>query len=278
MQSVSVNGKQAAYGTGGAEWRAGQPLLIFLHGAGGDHTVWALQARALAQHGWNVAAPDLPGHGRSADVPGLDSVEALADWAVAFAAALAPGARAAWVGHSMGACIALTLAARHPAHAAALALVGSGETMRVNPELLDDTLHHKARADAFVAAFGHGRGAHFGAAAAPGIWMIGATLALLARCAPASLHRDFAACHVWEGTPLAARVQCPTLVVSGDADRMTPPKAGQSLARAIPGARFQTLAQAGHMMMLETPGPLTAALRAFLDPLLTRSRDSDSEM
>jgi pimeloyl-ACP methyl ester carboxylesterase len=267
MQTVSVKGKAVAYGTGGVAWRGAQPLLVFLHGAGGDHTVWALQARALAQHGWNVAAPDLPGHGRSADAPGLHSIEAHADWAAAFASALAPGQPAAWIGHSMGACLALTLAARHPAQCAALALVGAGETMRVNPELLDDTLHHKERADAFVAAFGHGKGAHFGGAAAPGIWMIGATRALLARCAPAALHRDFAACNAWEGAPLTARVRCPVLVVSGDADRMTPPKAGQALAKAIPGARYQLLSGAGHMMMLETPGALTGALRAFFDPL-----------
>lgn len=266
MNSVAVNGKPVAYGTGGVAWRPGQPLLVLLHGAGGDHTVWALQARALAQHGWNVAAPDLPGHGRSADAPKLDSIEALADWAGVLVAALGEP-RAAVVGHSMGACIALTLAARHPERVAALALAGCGEKMLVHPELLDDSLHAKARAEAFVAAFGHGRGAHFGGSAAPGIWMIGATRALLERCPPAVFHRDFAACHAWEGATVAERVTCPVLVVSGEADRMTPPKSGQALAAKIPGARFALLPQAGHMLMLEAPGPLTAALRGFFDPL-----------
>jgi pimeloyl-ACP methyl ester carboxylesterase len=267
MQSVEVNGKAIAYGTGGVAWPAGQPLLVFLHGAGGDHTVWALQARAMAQHGWNVAAPDLPGHGRSADLPALDTVEALADWAAAFAEALAPGHPAAWVGHSMGACIAVTVAARHASQAAALALVGTGAAMPVNAELLDDTLNAKARADAFVASFGHGRGAHFGGSAAPGVWMIGATRALLARCPPRAFHSDFAACNAWQSGPLTGQVKCPVLVVSGEADRMTPPKSGNALAKAIAGARFEVLPGAGHMIMAETPGPLTATLRAFFDPL-----------
>jgi pimeloyl-ACP methyl ester carboxylesterase len=266
MKSVAVNGAAIAYGTGGAAWRAGQQFLVMLHGAGGDHTVWALQARALAQHGWNVAAPDLPGHGRSAEDARLGSIEALADWAAAFLAALGE-VQAAWVGHSMGACIALALAARHPKRALALALVGAGETMRVNPELLDDSVHHKARANAFVAAFGHGRSAHFGGAAAPGIWMLGATRALVERCPPAVLHRDFAACHAWEGGPHVERANCPVLVISGEADRMTPPQAGQALAAKLPGARFALLSDAGHLMMLEAPGPLTRALREFFDPL-----------
>ncbi len=266
MPSLEIDGKRVGYGTGGVDWRAGQPLLVFLHGAGGDHTVWALQARALAQHGWNVAAPDLPGHGQSEDAAGLESVEGMADWVARFLDALG-AERAVIVGHSMGACVALTLAAGHGKRVSALALVGAGDAVRVNPELLDDTLNDKARASQFIAAFGHGRGAHFGRGDAPGIWMIGATLALLGRCAPAVLHRDFAACDAWDGGALAGRVACPALVVSGEADRMTPPRVGRALAEAIPDGRYELLADTGHMMMAEMPTRVTKALRRFLDPL-----------
>jgi pimeloyl-ACP methyl ester carboxylesterase len=266
MPDINLNQASIHYSTGGVAWHSDRPVLLMLHGAGCDHTVWALQARAMAQHGWKVAAPDLPGHGRSTDEPGLNSIQALADWTARFLDALgAPSA--AVVGHSMGACIALTLAARHPERVRALALIGMGETMRVNPELLDDSLNHKERANAFVAAFGHGRGAHFGGAAAPGIWMLGATLALLERCPPAVLHRDFAACDAWEAAPWAPQVRCPALVLSGEADRMAPARSGQVLASRIPGARFAELPGTGHMLMAENPGGVTAALRAFLDPL-----------
>jgi pimeloyl-ACP methyl ester carboxylesterase len=139
--------------------------------------------------------------------------------------------------------------------------------MRVNPELLDDSLNHKQRADAFVASFGHGRGAHFGGAAFPGIWMLGATRALLERCPPAVLHRDFAACHVWESGALAPKLRCPTLVLAGEADRMASPKSGQALASKIAGARYEVLPGTGHMLMAENPGGVTEALRRFFDPL-----------
>ena len=48
---------------------AAQPSVLFVHGAANDHMVWALQSRYFAHHGWNVLAPDLPGHGRSAGAP-----------------------------------------------------------------------------------------------------------------------------------------------------------------------------------------------------------------
>jgi pimeloyl-ACP methyl ester carboxylesterase len=208
----------------------------------------------------------LPGHGGTADDPALTSIETLAGWCARWLDALETPA-AAVVGHSMGACIALTLAARHPARVSALALLGAGAAMRVHPELLDDSLNHKARADGFVASFGHGRGAHFGGAAMPGIWMLGATRALLERCPPAVLHRDFAACHAWESAALAPRVRCPALVLAGEADRMAAPKSSQALAASIAGARYVLLPGTGHMLMAENPGGVTAALREFLDPL-----------
>ena len=95
----------------------GSWTVVLVHGAALDHSVWALQARALAQHGWNVAAPDLPGHGRSEDAEGTDSIEGYAGWLERFIVALG-ASEVALVGHSMGACITLTLAASAPASAA----------------------------------------------------------------------------------------------------------------------------------------------------------------
>ena len=84
-------------------------------------------------------------------------------------------------------------------------------------------------------------------------------MALLDRCEPQVLHRDFAACNEWEGKDSAPGVNCPTLVVSGAKDRMTPPRAGRALADRIGdgngSADFITVADAGHMLIAEAPGP-----------------------
>ena len=99
-----VEGKEVFAGTGGRDFDPALPAIIFLHGAGFDHTAWALLARAFAHHGFGVLAPDLPGHGHSAG-PALSSIAALADWTAALIDAA--GLRAArLVGHSMGSLVA----------------------------------------------------------------------------------------------------------------------------------------------------------------------------
>jgi pimeloyl-ACP methyl ester carboxylesterase len=64
--------------TGGRSFNPALPTVVFIHGAEHDHSVWSLQSRYLAHHGYSVLAFDLPGHMRSAG-PALASVEAMAD-------------------------------------------------------------------------------------------------------------------------------------------------------------------------------------------------------
>ena len=102
---ILVNGGDTFVATGGKDFDPALPAIIFLHGAGMDHSVWALLARSFAHHGYAVLAPDFPGHGRSAGTP-LSSIAALADWTAALIDAA--GAKTArLVGHSMGSLVAL---------------------------------------------------------------------------------------------------------------------------------------------------------------------------
>src|SRR6478609_2739920 len=116
-----VHGAPAYAYTGGKPFAAEQPTVVFLHGAQNDHSVWALQSRYFAWHGWNVLAVDLPGHGRSGG-PALATVEAMADWVLALLDA-AGAAKAVLVGHSMGSLIALEAAHRAPDRVSGLALL-----------------------------------------------------------------------------------------------------------------------------------------------------------
>ena len=124
---IIVDGNETFVGTGGREFDPALPAVVFLHGAGLDHSVWALLARWFAHHGCGVLAPDLPGHGRSAGAP-LASIAALADWTAALVDAA--GARTArLVGHSMGSLIALETAARHPDKVNGLGLIATAAAM-----------------------------------------------------------------------------------------------------------------------------------------------------
>jgi len=64
--NFKVEGKPVFAYTADHELDPGKPTLVFVHGAGLDHSVFALQSRYFGYHGWNVLALDLPGHGRSA--------------------------------------------------------------------------------------------------------------------------------------------------------------------------------------------------------------------
>src|SRR5438477_6268814 len=98
--NLTVNGFDTFAASGGQNFDPKLPTVVFLHGAGFDHSAWALHSRWFAHHGFGVLAPDLPGHGRSAGAP-LASIEAMADWIVALMDA-AGALRGRLIGHSVG--------------------------------------------------------------------------------------------------------------------------------------------------------------------------------
>ena len=145
------------------------PTIVLLHGAGFDHTSWALHSRWFAHHGYGVLAPDLPGHGRSSGAP-LPTIADMADWTAALLDA-AGAAKARLIGHSMGSLIALETAARHPAKVSALGLIGTAATMTVGPDLLKAAEANDHAAIDMVSIWGLGYQAELGGSLAPGLWM-----------------------------------------------------------------------------------------------------------
>src|SRR5581483_2524850 len=120
---LSVNGVEVFAATGGKPFDKSLPAVVFLHGAGFDHSTWALHSRWFSHHGFSVLAPDLPGHGRSAGKP-LPTIAAMADWTAAMLDA-ARSRQAKVIGHSMGSLIALETAARHKEKISSLCLIGT---------------------------------------------------------------------------------------------------------------------------------------------------------
>lgn len=260
---LTVAGRKAFVSTGGKPFDPVHPSVVFLHGAGMDHTEWMLQARFFAHHGRGVLAVDLPGHGRSAG-PALRTVAELADWIVLLLDA-AKVERAALVGHSMGALVALETASRAPARVWALALLGAAARMPVHPDLQKSADANEDAAADLVASWGFGRRAHVGGARAPGIWMLGSGVRLLQRAPHGALAAGLAACNAYTGAlEAAAKVTCPTLLLLGEMDRMTPPAGARDIANRITGARTIVLPRAGHMMMVEQPDQTIDALAEII--------------
>jgi pimeloyl-ACP methyl ester carboxylesterase len=258
---LSVNGAETFVATGGREFDPALPTVVLLHGAGFDHTTWALHSRWFAHHGYGVLAPDLPGHGRSSGAA-LATIADMADWTAALLEA-AGATKARLVGHSMGSLIALETAARHPAKVSGLSLIGTAATMTVGPDLLRAAEANDHAAIDMVSIWGLGFQAELGGSLAPGMWMHSGAQRVLEKCRPGVLFNDLSACNAYQGAlAAAAKVIVPTTLILGERDMMTPAKAGKTLAAAIPNAKTIVLSGAGHMMMVERPDELLAALRA----------------
>jgi pimeloyl-ACP methyl ester carboxylesterase len=262
MEITLKDGVAYAY-TGGKAFDAGLPTVVFIHGGENDHSVWILQSRYLAHHGYGVLALDLPGHGRSGGPP-LTRIEDLAAW-LATAMAAAGVARATLVGHSMGSLIAIECAARYPDMIAGIALLGATLPMRVSPELLEATQNDEAAAHDMINIWSHAASAHYPSNPGPGFWVPGENLRLMQRQKPGVLHADFRACNDYSaGLESAARIACPALCIMGKRDLMTPPRSARELLKALKQVQTLEIAGSGHALMAEKPDEVLDGLRAFL--------------
>ena len=264
---IDVHGAPLYAYTGGKPFDPAKPTVVFIHGVLNDHSVWILQSRYLAHHGWNVLAIDQPGHGKSGgEAPA--TVQEASRAVLGLLDALKID-QAALVGHSFGSLIALQTAADAPERVSHLVMVGTAYPMKVSSALLDASLNQPMKAIDMVNTFSHSTLAPPPSALGPGTWLHGGSKALMRRVLASNprvnvFHRGFVACDSYDqGEQAMERVQCPTLFILGTQDQMTPPKAAQTLvSRARHGQTVRL--RAGHALMTEDPDGVLMALRRFL--------------
>jgi pimeloyl-ACP methyl ester carboxylesterase len=261
--NFEVEGKRAFAYTAAHELDPAKPSVVFVHGAGLDHSSFALQSRYFGYHGRNVLALDLPGHGRS-EGPPLTTIGAMADWISSILEKLHVQ-KASIVGHSMGSLVALEFAARHPERCERIALIAVGYPMKVAEPFLEAARKNEYAAFDMHNLWGHSSQGALGGNPNPGMWMYGDTLARLERLAPGVLYNDLKACNDYgTGAESASRVKCPVLFILGRRDVMTPPRAVKLLQDRLAGARTVEIAPSGHSLMAEAPDATLDALIDFI--------------
>lgn len=260
-----VQGESAYCYTGGKPYDAAKPTTIFIHGAQNDHSVWALQSRYFAHHGFNVLAVDLPGHGRSKGAA-MDSVEKMAAWVLQVMDAAGLD-KALLVGHSMGSLIALEASHQAPQRVSALAMLGTTYPMKVSDALLATARDDEQGAIDMVNIFSHSSMAQKPSCPGPGFSVMGGARRLMQRMSqinPQQLfYTDFFACNAYTNGQLAAEaVRCPVLFIFGSKDMMTPARSTNTLTSAIAHGKVVQV-DAGHALMSEQPDAVLDALFGF---------------
>ncbi len=250
MPTIEINQKRLFY-----TWKPGRadgPTLLLIHGAGGSRLTWPLELRRFAEAA--VVTLDLPGHGRS-HPPARAHIADYADDVTAVIDALNLE-KVVVVGHSMGGAIAQMLALRHRDKVAGLVLIGAGARLPVSDAILSQALTNLPTAVEFITRYAWAKNTPSA--------LVEDGRQIMLNSDPAVLHGDFVACSRFNVMERLPQIQIPALIIAGADDKMTPPKFGRYLAEHIPHAELLLLDGAGHMMMLEQPGPVTAAISVFL--------------
>ncbi len=263
MPSKAINSVKLAWEEAGT----GLPVVL-LHAYPLSSSMWATQRSALAGK-FRVITPDLRGFGGSALGAGDSSLELFADDVHALLTELKLG-RVVLAGLSMGGYVAFAFYRKYPSAVRALILAdtraqadseegrqGRLETAalaeregaasvveRLLPKLLGDTtLEGNPEVVSQVRAM-----------------MLAASPVSLARAMRAMAARP-------DSLELLSRIRCPTLVLVGKEDKLSPPAEAQKMAGSIPQARFQIIPAAGHLSNLEQPAQFNAVLQDFLSQL-----------
>lgn len=228
-----------------------KPPIILIHGAGGNHLYWPSEIRRMP--GYQVYALDLPGHGKSGGC-GQQSIPLYAQSILAWLTEMDLH-RAIFVGHSMGAAIALTIALDFPEHVLGLGLIGAAASLPVASAILEKTASPTTFQNAVELVTG------WSFARQTDARLVELATLRMGETRPSVLHGDFLACDAFDITGRVSEILQPALVIVGAEDRMTPPREAQFLASSLPKARLETIPNAGHMVMLEQPQAVAQALQ-----------------
>jgi 3-oxoadipate enol-lactonase len=252
---VQVNEKSLAVDVRGT----GEPI-IFLHGLGSTNSVWEPQARALSER-FQVIRYDLEGAGRS-PLTGPLSIESWVDDLKAIMDAQKI-AKARFVGHSLGTLILQHFSVQNPDKVTSLALIGVNRAPNEQRRQAVRERVAKVRAEGIESiAETVVKGGLSPYSYDNKLEIVGFVRELLLR-----QNRDgYAACCEAMAASNAAditNITCPTLVLSGKDDNVSPAANGEVFAKELPNAEFQLIEQCGHWQPIEQPAAVNSALAAF---------------
>ncbi|MEH0928368.1 alpha/beta fold hydrolase [Micromonospora sp. CPCC 205558] len=276
-----------------------QVTAILLHGWTLDGRAWHRQVDGLTAAPFGgavrVVSYDARGHGRSSCMAlPTATLAQLGDDLAAVLDAVAPAGPVVLVGHSMGGMTIMEYAHRHPTHFAArvAGLVFVSTTAEGHTHTVYGLSPRIARLIRLAETTGAGVLARCGSWRAPRAllnalqpsirWMLfgdrceAADIRLVTSAVARASLRSIGGFRASIGTQhrldtLAALAHLPAAALVGDRDRLTPPPCAESIAAALPATELTVCPGAGHMLMMERPDEVNAALTGVLRRVLAET-------
>ena len=229
-----------------------------MHGSGLTHIVWSLHEQFLASKGYSILSLDLPGHGGS-EGPAIKSIEEIADWIQKLMKNLKIN-EISFVGHSQGCLVGLEFASRFPKLIKSLNLIAGSYELPVNPDLINYADGGDMKSVELMMKWGY-EGVKKFIGGNPVQKIINSP-----RQVQEGLAVDLKACNNYKnGFKAASNVNCPTLCILGDKDKMVPLDKGKLMAEKIKNSELEIIKECGHMIIFEKAFEMREIVKNFVE-------------
>ena len=243
--------------TGGMDFDKKKPSILLMHGSGLSHIVWSLHEQFYVSQGFNVLSVDIPGHGNS-EGPSLKSIEEISDWIRSLMRTL-DILKITIIGHSQGSLVGIDFASRYPDLISKLVLVAGSYKMPVNQDLIDLAEAGDEKAILLMMKWGYeGSKAFIGGNPVKKIIKSSRDIIEI-------LAVDLNACNNYKnGEKSLEKINCSTLCIFGDLDKMVPVKAGTKMSERIKNSETKIISNCGHMIIFEKAFEMRKIVKDFL--------------
>ena len=243
--------------TGGMDIDKKKPTILLMHGSGLTHIVWSLHEQFYVSQGFNVLSVDLPGHGNS-EGPSLKSIENISDWIKCLIIKL-DIEKIIVIGHSQGGLVCIDFASRYPDLTKKIVLVASSYKLPVNQDLIDLAESGDEKAVLLMMKWGYeGSKAFIGGNPVKKI-------VNSVRDIREVLAVDLNACNNYKnGENAIKKINCPTLCIFGDLDKMVPVKVGLKMSEQITNSETKIISDCGHMIIFEKAFEMRKLVKEFI--------------
>ncbi|MAJ23472.1 MAG: alpha/beta hydrolase [Candidatus Pelagibacter sp.] len=254
---LNVNNKDVFISSNGMDIDKNKPSILLMHGSGLTHIVWSLHEQFYSSQGFNVLSVDIPGHGNS-EGPALKSIEEISDWVKALMKKT-DIKKIIIIGHSQGGLVGIDFASRYPELTNKIVLVSSSYKMPVNQDLIDLAEAGDEKSILLMMKWGYeGSKAFIGGN--PVKKIINS-----ARDIREILAVDLKACNNYkDGENAIKKINCPTLCIFGDLDKMVPVKAGLKMTEQIKDSETKIISDCGHMIIFEKAFEMRKLVKEFI--------------